>query len=249
MQHATGQYGNVWNILPENRLTISSKGLELTPHTELGSCSYSTDNSKGSYVTYGYTADSEGLMCITVDFPHNNDFTVSINGELLYSETFSLPQMLAVCTVRPGDVINIQVLCNSNEKGKINISAAILNNELFRKGYEVLSESTLQLTYFSNTRLNGKISCNRDGILYTSIPQNGNWNVWVDGHKTETVTIGNTMIGVLLTEGDHDLEFIYYNSALYVGATITFLSAIAFITIFFFIYCPFNNRRKGKYEK
>lgn len=249
MQHATGQYGNVWNILPENRLTISSKGSELTPHTELGSCSYSTDNSKGSYVTYGYTADSEGLMCITVDFPHNNDFTVSINGELLYSETFSLPQMLAVCTVRPGDVINIQVLCNSNENGKINISAAILNDELFRNGYEVLSESTLQLTYFSNTRLNGKISCNRDGILYTSIPQNGNWNVLVDGHKTETVTIGNTMIGVLLTEGDHDLEFIYYNSALYVGAIITFLSAIAFITIFFFIYYPFNNRRKGKYEK
>ena len=89
--------------------------------------------------------------------------------------------------------------------------------------------------------------CNRDGLLYSSIPQNGNWSVSVDGKEANIVLIGDCMIGVPLAEGDHTVTFIYRNTAFSIGWKISLLCTLVFIGITAAIYVP--RRRKGKYEK
>jgi uncharacterized membrane protein YfhO len=74
----------------------------------------------------------------------------------------------------------------------------------------------------------GIIDCDRDGLLYTSIPQNGNWTVKVDGEKAEVVLTGDVMVGVALTEGEHEVEFRYRNEAFAWGWKISLLCAAAF---------------------
>ena len=44
------------------------------------------------------------------------------NGEKLYNETYSIPQMLSLCQVTAGDVIEVQLTCNAKGKGKIAIT-------------------------------------------------------------------------------------------------------------------------------
>ncbi len=249
MRQATGLTKNVWYILPENRLTISSNGPVLTPHPQTGYCSYSTSDDVDGTVTYSYTADREGLMCVYLDLSKRNNFKISINGTELYSETYSLPQMLSVCTVRPGDVIEAEMTCSKNQNGTINISAAILDEDSFREGYDVLDSSPLNITKFSNTNIQGTISCQRDGVLYTSIPQNGNWSALVDGEETEVVTIGNAMVGLLLSTGNHTIEFNYHNPAFSLGWKISLACCIIFIASFLIAYRPIHQKKKGKYEK
>ena len=60
--------------------------------------------------------------------------------------------------------------------------------------------STLQLTTFEDTLVEGTINCNRDGLLYTSIPQNGNWVAYVDGEPAEIRLVGDAMVSVELME-------------------------------------------------
>lgn len=249
MRHATGLSENVWHILPGNNLTISSKGPTLTPQPKTGFCSYATSGDNEGTVVYSYTANKEGLMCVFLDLSKKNDFKISINSKELYSESYSLPQMLSVSTVYPGDVVEIEMTCDKNQNGTFKISAAILDEVNFRNGYDILSASTLNLTKFSNTKIEGTVNCQRDGVLYTSIPQNGNWYAIVDGKDTEVVTIGNAMTGLLLSEGTHDITFYYHNPAFSIGWKITLTCFVVFLTLYLIVYRPIHPSKKGKYEK
>ena len=171
MQAATGIQSDVWMSIDSNNLSIIGDGVTLNSQLQSGYCTYSTPSNAGGTVVYSYTADRNGFMCISLELSKRNSFSVSLNGELLYNETYSLPQMAAVSQVCPGDVVEVTLTCKPNEHGTLYVGAGILNEEKFQECYNVLSASTLELTKFSNTQVEGTINCNRNGVLYTSIPQ------------------------------------------------------------------------------
>ena len=221
--------------------------MEITNTAPSGYCSYEVEL-KGGTVTYAYTAPTDGFMCVNLDFPKRNDASIWKNGQQLYSEAMSLPQMLAVGDVREGDEILIKATCkNANEKGSLTVSAAILDMEQFERSYEILAASTLELTEFSTTKISGNIDCNRDGLLYTSIPQNGNWFAIVDGEAAETVAVGEAMVGVMLTEGFHEVTFEYRNAAFEWGWKISVACALVFAVLLY--VDKQKHMTTGRYEK
>ena len=155
--------------------------------------------------------------------------------------------MLAVSNVEAGDVIRIRFNCNANEQGSLSAMAAILDTELFWQAYDHLNSSTLTLTTFENTFVEGTISCNRNGFLYTSIPQNGNWHAYVDGKEVDIVAFGDAMIGIPLTQGLHTVTFRYENPAFDLGWKISLACLSAFATISFFVYR--SRKENGKFLK
>ena len=176
-----------------------------------------------------------------------NSFRIYKNGKELYSESLSLPQMLAVSDVTVGDTIMVEITCTKGNNGTVNIRAGILDDAVFRRGYEILSASTLDLTTFSTTRIMGTIDCDRDGLLYTSIPYDGNWVATVDGESAEIVLVGNCMVGVNLSEGSHSVTFTYKNTAFTTGLVISLLCAAVFVALIVLSKSSFIS--KGKYEK
>ena len=231
-------YGNV--------LSITTDQAELTKTTPSGYCTYKVGSEAGR-VNYEYTVTMDGFMCIYLDLSERNNFTLWLNDEELYSETYSIPQMLAVCQVKVGDVVDVALSCEANESGSMNISAAIMDGPVFWAGYENLSKSTLELTNFSTTKVDGTILCDRDGLLYTSIPQDGNWHVYVDGQETETVLVGEAMTAVHLSKGYHEVSFRYHNEAFALGWKVSLLCTAILMGLYFWIY-PAQNK-KGKYSK
>ena len=234
---ATGIHQNPWYYCSGNELEISSSDVAITSHRDDGYSAY-TASTQGTIV-YRYTPETSGLFCIDLTQSKRNAFTVWHNGKQLYSETYSLPQMLSVCEVKPGDTVEVKFTCKSGESGTIHLVGTILNETVFRNAYNILNVSTLNLTKFSNTQIEGNIDCNRDGLLYTSIPQNGeNWSVWVDGEEADITLIGNCMIGVYLTEGPHTVAFHYQNKAFTMGLNISIVSLILFIGLWIIFYKP-----------
>ena len=228
---ATGREDDVWRLLTGEELTITGKDATITNQNSTGYCSYRSQRANSS-VTYSYEVTQAGFMCVNLNLPKRNRVYISVNGVELYSEAISLPQMLAVGDVDVGDVVNVRAVCKANETGTMTLSAAILDEDRFAKGYDVLSASTLELTDFSNTRIEGTIDCNRDGLLYTSIPQNGNWHVLVDGKEAPIKLVGDAMVAVELTEGFHQVTFIYRNGAFIVGLMISLICAAILIAIY-----------------
>ena len=238
---------NVWSPVSFVDMQILATDVVITDQNSNGYCAYK-EGRNGATISYHYTVASDGFMCVEVDFPKRNNLSIWKNGVELYSESISLPQMLAVGDVCAGDLVEVRAICKSaNESGTLTVRAAVLDTERFVFCHEVLSECPLELTEFSNTRVEGTINCNRDGLLYTSIPQNGNWSVKVDGEEAAITLIGDAMIGVELTEGEHEVVFTYRNPAFTLGAVISVVSLAIFIGL---VYLSERNKApRGKYEK
>ena len=143
--------------------------------------------------------------------------------------------------------IRIHFDCKADERGTLSAMAAVLDNDLFWQAYENLNASTLQLTTFTSTFVEGTIICNRDGLLYTSIPQNGNWKAYVDGVEAEITLIGDCMIGIQLSEGVHTVSFRYENQSFALGWKISLGCAVLFAAIAVVVYR--SRAKKGRYEK
>ena len=249
---STGLQGKVWHTVRGKQLEITGEGVDVTPSANInnaGFCQYTAD-SEGGKVFYTYTADKEGLACVFLHLGKQNVFSILVNGMEVYGqgfESYSLPQTFSVCQVYPGDIIEVILSCKGNESSSMNVRAAILDQELFYQGYEILATSQLELTEFKNTYVAGTIQCDRSGVLYTSIPQNGNWSCKVDGKPASVVSIGKAMVGVLLPEGYHQVEFSYHNTAFSLGWKVSLLFALIFSVICF--YPRLVKNQKGKYQK
>ena len=238
---ATGLEAGVWQRIPGENLAITAVDASVSDEDGTGYCKYVSEK-KDATVTYSFTAHVNGFACIHLNLPKRNSYYVSINGVELYKETISLPQMIAVDDVQIGDVIEVRIVCKADENSTMTVGAAILANDLFWQGYEILKASTLELTAFDSSYVKGMITCNRDGLLYASIPQNGNWEVKVDGKPADIHLVGDCMIGVMLTPGQHLVEYTYRNTAFSLGWKISLLCA----AVFGMLACRTQKRIPGK---
>ena len=246
---ATGLSGDVWHTVSGSSLEITAQDVTVSDQNSSGYCSYK-DGLKNSKVYYNYTVQQDGFFCVYLNLPKRNAVSISLNGVELYTESMSLPQMLAVGDVAVGDVVTVRMTCKENEKGTMTLTAGVLNNDLFWQGYEILNTSTLELTEFSNTYVKGVVQCDRDGLLYTSIPQNGNWIVQVDRDPAKVQLVGDCMIGVELTEGRHTVTFVYSNPAFSTGWKVSLGCAALLAVLYLLVYKPQIPRHtKGRFEK
>ena len=245
---ATGIEEPLWHMSPNGCLEISSEDVELTTVSpETGVAHYKTTD-KGT-VTFGYTMTKPGLLCVELKTSKKSNFRVYTSRAgaetMLYNEEVVMPQMFSVAEVKPGDLVWLEIDCDKDQIGSINVQAGILDSQVFWKGYEVLSASTMELTEFSNTKVKGTIDCNRDGLLYTSIPTNGFWKAEVDGEPAQIVKVGECMVGLELTEGQHTITFRYRNSAFRTGLLISLCCALIFAAII--VFNRYQRNRNGKY--
>ena len=259
---ATGVNKKVWSIPARKEYSVSGDdNVAINSANPNSGYVNFTSAAGGGKLTYTYEISKEGYFCLDVNLYSQKNFTVWLNGDQVFAESISLEQMFGVGDVKPGDVVQVVVECKSDMTGAVTVQAGVLNMEVFQEGYEVLSASTWQLTDFSNAHIAGTIVCDRDGLLYTSIPQcgnkrtegeydeegnwiepvvesEGNWDVYVDGKKAEIILVGDCMIAVALEEGQHTVEFVYENPSFELGWKISLICAGIFGAITAACYLP-----------
>ena len=247
---ATGVEGELWQMSPKGCLEIKSSDVDLiSVNPDSGIANYKA--TQDGNVTFGYTVTKPGFMCLEIKSSNKADIKIYMSRagaqSLLYDEDVVMPQLFSVADVKPGDLVWVNIECEADEVGSLNVQAGILNEEVFWEGYEVLAASTLELTKFTNTRVEGTIDCNRDGLLYTSIPTNGFWTAEVDGEPAEIVLVGQCMVGLELTEGEHTVTFRYRNTAFRTGLLISISCALVFAGMI--LGDHYLRNRKGKYHQ
>lgn len=247
---ATGAEKNVWCQIPDESFTIVAENAAIIEQNKNGNCKYEVFEGNGTII-YRFVANQDGFLCLHLNLSRYNKYSVSVNGEKQYEESVGMsafmidvPQMIAVDDVKAGDVVDVKIYCQKGEKNSMTVVASILNLDVFWQGYNVLNSSTLELTTFENTFVEGIINCNRDGLLYASIPQDGNWIVHVDGKSADVHLIGNCMIGVELEEGSHTVSFTYRNPAFSLGWKISLACTIVFILLAWMFYKATDSRFK-----
>ena len=123
------------------------------------------------------------------------------------------------------------------------IYVAYYNSENINNIYDSLKDNKLEILDYHNGYVHGKINSTEDRkLLFTSIPYEEGWKVYVNGtERNITTLIEGTFIGVELDEGENDIVFEFTVPYLNIGTYITLASLLLFaISVAVFVV----NRKK-----
>ncbi len=123
------------------------------------------------------------------------------------------------------------------KSGNIKVYAASYDDAVFQKAYDELNKNTYNITSFEDTRIEGNVNAAEDGVMFTSIPYNKGWSAYVDGEKTELVSIGDDgVIGVDVPKGEHEVTLTFEPQGFYAGCIISLISLIAAFVVTKFVF-------------
>ncbi len=235
-KNESGEYDEIDKEAPAYKLGDSENidlKYELTNAADLNAIpkvSASVDFDKSGYVYFYVDAANAKRVLYDINGSGNNDRELS-TGRSLFD----------VGHVSAGDSLNISFeLTNRGEfektyrtTGDIKIFVATYNEDVFKEAYDVLSQNTLDVPVpQEDTIIDGTITADKDGILFTSIPYDKGWDLMVDGEKTEYIPIGQDgLIGIELSQGDHEIHFEYTPRGFYPGLAVSIVSIIIFVGI------------------
>ena len=216
-------------FLPQNDLFRRATGLKgnLFATTELTNDASIPRNNKNGMAIWNYKMPRDGKLyaCCVSDTDDivsifNNDFPIW--HQYLYQDYTNI---FPVGNFLQDDIVTF------TKKSSALLYIGLLDSELFDQGYNLLARAPLNLTKFTNTQVCGNVTALEDSLLYTSIPGDKNWSVYVDGTKSKIVLIDNAMIAVSLDKGYHEIEFRYFNTSLLVGIIVSLVSLGVFMVI------------------
>ena len=156
--------------------------------------------------------------------------TVERDGVIIYSEEFTSlenPQIIELCDVESGDIIN--VVSTDDEVTDITVITAIMDYDALDEAMALLADEQYEISEFSDTYVSGTIMLSEDGYMFTSIPAENGWKVYVDGQEVEYDTYEDAFIMVALSAGTHTVEFKYVPMGLYIGLIISLVCLALFV--------------------
>ena len=99
--------------------------------------------------------------------------------------------------------------------------------------YSAIAASPFQVTSYSDTEITGCIDAVFDGIMYTSIPYDAGWTVYVDGEKTEVKSVEKGLLYFDISAGEHDIVMKYRPVGFNTGFVISAISLLIFTILYF----------------
>jgi uncharacterized membrane protein YfhO len=243
---ATG-LGNPFERLNVNYITYSN----VSPFTEdISSTSFyfQKDNSDAEASTTFYIqTEKEGNVYFGYDISGANGRDVVVNSSLgVITHSGDQECILDLGRYDANETISVTVPYDE-ASGTVKIFLYTLNDKVFKKGYDKLSEGQIITEVFEDTYIKGAVVTKEDSILYTSIPYDSGWSVYIDGEKVSeenTHQIGQAMLGVDIQRGSHIVEFKYTAKGITLGIAVSLLTLLILVIIMLF-----NKSRRKKYKK
>lgn len=134
---------------------------------------------------------------------------VTMNGETKLYTGINHGRTVDIGYVLKGTTITIADAKNGGLGLQLYVSA--MDKNKFNEVYKNLSDEQFQVTSYDDTHVKGTVNVEKAGMLFTTIPYDEGYSVYVDGKKTGYTSIANKafMAIYLQDTGTHTVEFRY----------------------------------------
>ncbi len=102
-------------------------------------------------------------------------------------------------------------------------------NSAYEEVRETLAQNQMTEVTVNGNDVSGTVHADKDGVLLLTIPYDKNWQISVDGVRTEAKKIGGMLTGLELTAGDHEISMTYIPGGFYKGLAISAASLLLLI--------------------
>ena len=110
--------------------------------------------------------------------------------------------------------------------GNVEFYLESFNKEAYLSAMEQLKTNKLENVQSKGNIITGTIDAGVGGTLFTTIPYDDGFSIYVDGIKTNYNKALETFISIELSAGPHDIKFVYTPPGLMVGIFIMCISLI-----------------------
>ena len=120
---------------------------------------------------------------------------------------------------------------SSDSTASGNLYVARLDTALFEQYNRQFAAAGMDITTFSDTRIEGSLNAAAAGSVMTSIVYDEGWTVLVDGNPVETFAIGKGFIGFDVPAGSHTVTMTFFPKGLKIGLIISGVSLLLLIAL------------------
>ena len=172
--------------------------------------------------TYTVTANRDG--CIYMHFlssSYNKKMTYYVNDKEV--STFfdtDTNRIHNIGTFKKGDVITVKFEFDANTISYYTDAPIFVqvNEELFKESIAKLQdEGNLKITDYSDTRIEGTLTAKDNEFVFTTIPYDKYWQVYVDGERVEAYATMDTLLAFDVSAGTHEIKMVYVSVPFYAG--------------------------------
>ena len=194
---------------------------------------------KGNEITFRYEVNESKNVYLYFACRDVSSVLVSAGGFTYNQSLDNKSYVLDLGNVGAGEEVYISYsLKDDSVSGTVNQYVYGLNKDKFIQAYNTINENgVLEVSENSERYIKGTINLAKGKMLYTSIPYDKGWSVYVDGEKLSDeniVKIGNALMGVYMESGEHTVEFKYTPRGLILGIGISVIGLAILIAFIIF---------------
>ena len=217
---------------------IDDKGYMISKGEGIGNAYWFSDAVTDNKI-YAYLNSERGVGL----YDQNIMESGSVFDELTSSTTVSLPHIYSFFEDEDSAYPFIVMHMNNTSPQNVYFGSGIakcVNMDSINKIYDELMGGALCVDDFSDTKIRGHFESDSEhSILFTSIPYDKDWHIYIDGSECETFSVvDRAFLACKVTPGVHEVEFRYSDSSVMTGKYI-----FAFGIVLFFLYGYIERKR------
>lgn len=232
-------------------------GVEMTPSRYAypgqwfsdGWCTVTKMEGEEAYLEFSLVNDKDQeiyFYMTSSGFADNN--YLFLDGRILEDEKHPLTGAVDLGWFEEGETIKIQMYLNGDLTYLQMPLFYGFDAEAFHQDYDALKARGMTEITQDLTGLSGTVEVEEgEAVLFTSLPADPGWTVWVDGEQTPWNTVSDAFLTVRLSKGSHRVSFTFCPAGLREGLLITAASgAVGILGVFWFRFLRSRVKSNGR---
>lgn len=233
---ATGGLGTPFIQIPVDGISYSN----LEPFFDTTSYSQFYDKRSDELdasATYRIVAPSDGNIYVYFEATGRENKEATINTPSgVITQAMTQNCIFDLGYLKKGQIVTVNIPVEANT-GTVKFCAYGIDNDILEKGYKLLSKHSVSIDTFEETLIKGTFTAPKDCLVYTSIPYNDGWDVYIDGKKADEkdiVRLADALLAVKVKKGEHSIEFSYSVPGFKGGLVITLFTLFIMLAVILF---------------
>jgi len=220
-----------------DNITESDVNITYKPVSDNHSKYSPTDTAQSSSMQYDFVAESDGIVYMYIPTNYPREVSVLVNGvdkgSALANET---DRMISLGSFSEGDDISVSLSLKEDVFYLQNDEPLFwyLDMSVYKQSFAALAENEFNIEKWNDTCFSGTINIPTDRTtVFTSIPYDANWRVWIDGEEVEVYENLEALVAFDAPVGAHEIVIKYVHKQLHIGLCITAVSIALLLAICF----------------
>ena len=160
------------------------------------------------------------------------NLTATVSGKTEKTLSFSATNQNYICHVGDVERGSKITVTGGDNKTVSACYAFAFDEDVWQKAFDELNKSPLKVTEWDDTKIIGSVNAEESGLLYTSIPYEEGWTIYLDGSEVDPGKIcKDALIGITVPSGKHTIEFSYTPKGFVPGIVITLFSLVLLVIL------------------